>query len=49
MELTPAETWALDAGTYEWDVLVDLSGAKSFVIPTEPIKINTPATRPLEA
>lgn len=46
--LTPAETWALAAGTYEWDLVVDLAGVKTFVIPTEQIKIATPATRPLE-
>ena len=46
--LDPDATWDLTDGSFVWDLLVEIAGARTFVIPTESIKIVTPATRPEE-
>lgn len=44
--LDVAATRALAAGTFIWDVIVDLAGDRTFLIPTESFKVETPATQP---
>ena len=48
LSLSPDDTWALPAGDYVWDLLTEIDGVRSFLIPTEPVTITTPATRPEE-
>jgi hypothetical protein len=48
-ELDTTDTWSLPEGCYIWDLLVEIDGVRTFLIPTEQIKITTPSTRPEEA
>jgi hypothetical protein len=44
--LAPEDTWSLPMGALVWDLLVEVDGVRTFLIPTETMKINTPATQP---
>ncbi len=47
-DLNPAATWDLPGGSFVWDLLVEIAGVRTFVIPTESVLIATPSTRPEE-
>lgn len=41
------DTWALDSGSWAWDVLADRpDGHVDLILPTRPFIVATPATRP---
>ena len=45
MALTDELTWSLSDGSFVWDLISEYGGQRFFIVPTEPMLVETPATQ----